>query len=115
RSDAEVCQAACKDDRICRGFTYNEQAGWCFLKGDATQQSPFAGALSGVVEMSPAPDAVSAARQDELPFPAYGLIDGAQDFAALLPRSDPPPPGLTYADLVAAGDEAASQDNPAGA
>ena len=113
--DPEACEAACTEDRICRAFTHNEQAGWCFLKGDAGEPAPFAGALSGIVELSPTADAVAAARENELPFPAYGLLEGAREFAQLLPRSDPPPPGLTYADLVAAGDAAVAEANAAAA
>ena len=31
----DACEAACADDRICRAFTFNEKAKWCFLKSDA--------------------------------------------------------------------------------
>lgn len=111
----EACEAACQDDRICRAFTFNETAGWCFLKGEAGPETPFDGATSGRVSMSPSPEAIDAARQAELPFPASDLVYNARSFAADLPRTDAPPPGLTYADLVAAGDEAVAQSNPAAA
>ena len=38
--DAEACAASCTDDRICRAFTFNEKAGWCFLKGAAAEPAP---------------------------------------------------------------------------
>jgi len=111
----DACEAACQDDRVCRAFTFNEKAGWCFLKGDAGPETPFAAATSGRVSMAPSSDATAAAREAELPFPASDLIYNARGFATDLPRTDPPPPGVAYADLVAAGDDAAAQSNPAGA
>lgn len=111
----DACQAACEADRICRAFTFNENAGWCFLKGDAGDEAPFSGATSGRVELVPAADALAATREAELPFPASDLIYYARSFASDLPRTDPPPPGIAYADLVAAGDDAMAKSNPAGA
>jgi uncharacterized protein YfaS (alpha-2-macroglobulin family) len=111
----EACQAACESDRLCRAFTYNEKAEWCFLKGDAGPETDFAGATSGRVTMVPSPEVIDAERRAELPFPASDLIDGARRFAADLPRTDTPPPGISYADLVAAGDAAVAQANRAGA
>ena len=111
----DACEAACQADRVCRAFTFNERAGWCFLKGDAGPETPFAAATSGRVEMAPSLEVTAAAREAELPFPASDLIYNARSFAGDLPRTDPPPPGIMYADLVAAGDDAAAQSNPAGA
>lgn len=111
----DACEAACKRDGICRAFTFNEAAGWCFLKGEAGPETPFAGAISGRVAMVPSAEETEAARRSELPFPAQDLVDGAKSFAADLPRTDVPPPDSNYADLVAAGDDAAAQSNPAAA
>lgn len=111
----DACRAACEQDRVCRAFTFNQQAGWCFLKGDLGPETPFGGAVSGRISMSPSPEAIAAARQAELPFPAQDLVDGARRFAAELPISDPPPPDIAYAALVAAGDEALAQSNAPGA
>ncbi|WP_375451874.1 alpha-2-macroglobulin family protein [uncultured Devosia sp.] len=113
--DLEACQAACSDDRICRAFTFNAQSRWCFLKGDVGPQSQFPEATSGRVARAPSPATTAATRQAELPFPAQDVIASAQSFATALPQSDPAPPKTTYADLVAAGDDAAAEANPAAA
>src|SRR3954466_5842097 len=39
--DLDTCQSACKDDRICRAFTFNEQSKWCFLKSDVGPETSF--------------------------------------------------------------------------
>jgi alpha-2-macroglobulin len=46
-TDLDTCEAACLDDRICLAFTFNADAGWCFLKGAAGAGEPFEGATSG--------------------------------------------------------------------
>jgi uncharacterized protein YfaS (alpha-2-macroglobulin family) len=108
----EACETACIEDKLCRAFTYNEDAGWCFLKGEAGSTAPFPGATSGHIESIPSFADLDAARQGELPFPAGDLVYGAQYFASQLPVTDPPPPGIGYPDLVAAGDEAVAASNP---
>lgn len=110
----DACSAACADDRICRAFTFNEKAKWCFLKGAAGTETAFAGATSGKIDPA-AEQALAAERQAELPFPASDLVYYAQYFAQQLPTTDVPPPNLTYADLVKAGDEAAATGNSAAA
>lgn len=111
----EACQAACMDDKICRAFTFNSQSKWCFLKAKASEPAEFAGATSGRVSHAPTPAAIEAERTAELPFPPQGMIDTAKDFANNLPQTDAPAPKAVYADLVAQGDEASAQENPAGA
>ncbi|WP_417310677.1 alpha-2-macroglobulin family protein [Devosia sp.] len=111
----DACEASCVDDRVCRAYTFNEQAGWCFLKGEAGEPVPFAGATSGRIKLTPTADALAATRQSELPFPADWIVSGARELADQMPATDPAPPEVTYADLVAAGDEAAAADNPAAA
>ncbi len=113
--DIDACQAACTDDRICRAFTFNEKANWCFLKGDVGPETAFNGATSGRVDFTPTLAATVEERLGELPFPAQDLVDSARYMATSLPQTDPPPPEVTYADLVAAGDEAAAQSNPSAA
>ncbi len=114
--EPEACEAACSDDRICRAFTYNEKANWCFLKSDVGTAAPFDGATSGQVDFTPSIDEINAQRLGELPFPAQDLLDSARYFAiSLPPQTDPAPPNVTYPDLVAAGDEASGQSNPAAA
>ncbi|HEV7717459.1 MAG TPA: alpha-2-macroglobulin family protein [Arsenicitalea sp.] len=114
-SSVKACQSACQDDKLCRAFTFNQKAGWCFLKAGVGPAAPFGGATSGTVNMTPAPEVIAAARQAELPFPAQDLIDSARGFAAGLAKTDPPPPNATYAELVAAGDDAVAKSNPAAA
>jgi uncharacterized protein YfaS (alpha-2-macroglobulin family) len=110
--DLDACQAACTDDRLCRAFTFNEKARWCFLKGNSAQETAFKGATSGKITLVPAAEVTAAVRQSEIPFPAQDLVDGARYFASTLPTTDVPPPDVTYADLVASGDAAAAQSNP---
>ena len=111
----KACETLCEEDRVCRAFTFNQKAGWCFLKGDVGPETPFSAATSGRVGLVPAPDALAATREAELPFPASDLVYYARSFASDLPRTDPPPPGIAYADLVAAGDGSMAQSNPAAA
>jgi len=111
----EACKTLCEEDRVCRAFTFNEKAGWCFLKGDVGPETPFSAATSGRVGMEPTPEAIATTREAELSFPASDLIYYARSFATDLPRTDPPPPGIAYADLVAAGDGSMAQSNPAAA
>ena len=111
----DACSAACTDDKICRAFTYNEKAKWCFLKGDVGPETAFKGATSGRVDFTPPLAETVEARLSELPFPAQDLVDSARYMATSLPQTDPPPPEVSYADLVAAGDAAAAQSNPSAA
>lgn len=111
----EACEAACTDDRICRAFTFNQKAGWCFLKAGSAQEVSFAGATSGKVTPVPDPAITAAVRLAEIPFPAQDLANGASSFASSLATTDPTPKGVTYADLVAAGDAAVEQGNGAAA
>ncbi len=110
----DACSAACSEDRLCRAFTFNEKAKWCFLKGAAGTETAFEGATSGKIDPA-VEQALAAERQAELPFPASDLVYYAQYFAQQLPTTDVPPPNLTYADLVKAGDEAAATGNVAAA
>ena len=112
--DAQQCQQACVDDRICRAFTFNEKVGWCFLKGAASDGTAFTEATSGIITSSPSVDEIAATRQRELPFPAQYMIDEARGFAARLPTTDAPPSKSTYAELEAAGDRDVA-DNPVAA
>ena len=50
RRPSRPARRLCDDDRICRAFTFNEKAGWCFLKGDVGPETPFTGATSGRVD-----------------------------------------------------------------
>ncbi len=70
---------------------------------------------SGRVDFTPPLAENVEARLSELPFPAQDLVDSARYMATNLPQTDPPPPDVAYADLVAAGDEASAQSNPSAA
>jgi uncharacterized protein YfaS (alpha-2-macroglobulin family) len=52
----DQCKAACLSDSQCRAFTYNTNAGWCFLKSDYSTINPFAGAIAGRVISGGEPD-----------------------------------------------------------
>ncbi len=84
----EICRDACVGDETCKAFTYNENAGACFLKADHTDVVPFAGAQSAEILR---PDALLAARAAsraaDLAFIA-GYLESARDYARMV--------GLTY-------------------
>lgn len=54
------CGRACADDPRCRAFTYNQNAGWCFLKSKAGKRTAFNGATSGIKEAASATAAAAA-------------------------------------------------------
>ncbi|MEQ1899286.1 MAG: alpha-2-macroglobulin family protein [Devosia sp.] len=112
---ARACSAACLEEGICRAFTFNEKAKWCFLKSEAGTPTPFDRATSGTITIEPAPSVLASQREGELPFPAADLISNAQYFGSQLPTTDAPPKDVPYADLVAAGDDAVAQENAAAA
>lgn len=60
------CQNACLADDRCAAFTYNERARWCFLKSEAGERVPYAGATSAIV--------VDAAPQDTLELPELAFL-----------------------------------------
>jgi len=114
-TDLDACSLACTDDNICRAFTFNEKAGWCFLKSDVPASQSFKGATSGTIALSPTPEELAAEREKDIPFPASDLVYYARDFASRLPTTDTPPPGLGYADFIANGDAAMEAQDWAGA
>ncbi len=102
----DACSAACTEDKVCRAFTFNSKAKWCFLKGGVPAAEPFADATSGTIAMTPSAEDIAKARESELPFPAADLIWSARYFASRLATTDVPPAGLAYADFIANGDQA---------
>ena len=44
-----TCKKSCLADEQCRAFTYNEKAGWCFLKSSVGELKSFKGAIAGRV------------------------------------------------------------------
>ncbi|MEQ1769626.1 MAG: alpha-2-macroglobulin family protein [Devosia sp.] len=113
-TDLDACEKACTDDNICRAFTFNDKADVCFLKSTAAEPVAFGGATSGKIVLDPTEEKLAEERTNELPFPGQDLIYNANYFASQLPVTDAPPKDVPYADLVAAGDDAA-EGNPAAA
>ena len=81
----EECERACIADPVCRGFTYNLKASWCFLKSDVGQPKSFSGAMSGriVVRAAAQPPAAPLALPD-LTFLPEDVITEAARFRARL-------------------------------
>jgi uncharacterized protein YfaS (alpha-2-macroglobulin family) len=80
--DLEACKAACLDDSLCRAFTFNTSAGWCFLKSDFGELQSFAGAIAGrVVEVQAAREDRSADRRAELGFVPRSRMESAETYS----------------------------------
>src|SRR4051812_34052924 len=45
----DACKAACLADQKCRAFTFNQKAGWCFLKTDFGVLASTPGSTAGRV------------------------------------------------------------------
>ena len=73
----EECKAECLSDRLCKAFTYNVKAGWCFLKSDYNTINPFAGAIAGRVVTGGEPDLGAA---PDLAFVPASLLDEARAY-----------------------------------
>ncbi|MBA5778068.1 alpha-2-macroglobulin [Stappia sp. F7233] len=85
--DLEACKASCLDNRMCRAFTYNVQARWCFLKSDIGNLQSFAGAVAGrVVEIEAAASVSLDQREQELAFVSQPFRDEAKRLSRQLPR-----------------------------
>jgi uncharacterized protein YfaS (alpha-2-macroglobulin family) len=61
------CANACIADGVCRAYTYNLKAGWCFLKSDVGAPKTFSGAASGRIQVA------AAARPAAVPLPLPDL------------------------------------------
>lgn len=61
------CANACIADGVCRAYTYNLKAGWCFLKSDVGAPKTFSGAASGRIRVA------AAARPAATPLPLPDL------------------------------------------
>ncbi len=113
-TDLRACQAACLGERMCKAFTFNEQARWCFLKSDFGSPVDFARATSGrVVTTVPITD-IEAARAIEIEFVPGDYKYEADRILNDLARTYPPGDG-TYVALVALGDRRLADANPSGA
>jgi len=103
----EACQAACIAEARCKALTFNERAGWCFLKSDFSALTAAANASAARVVVVP-PIAQNAAdqRRAELDFLSSGALEEAARFARGLSSRFSVPADQTYASLRGAGVEA---------
>jgi len=110
----EECEAACVGDNRCRAFTFNIDAGWCFLKDDFGALALAEGANAGRIVAAPAvSETVERQREDEiLEFLAPSFIDEARRFVGDLDRLFAP--GVrSYSELLRSAGEARSAGNSA--
>ncbi|KAA6186287.1 alpha-2-macroglobulin [Thiohalocapsa marina] len=75
------CEQACLADSRCQAFTFNRNAGWCFLKSGYSALRAFDGAVSGRIVTGDAPDDAeqAALRRSELAFLPSSYRDEAAD------------------------------------
>lgn len=72
------CEAACLADARCRAFTFNRNAGWCFLKSSFGELRAFDGAISGYIQTGSVENRDQRAqRRSELAFLPSGYRDEA--------------------------------------
>ncbi|MCY0094942.1 alpha-2-macroglobulin family protein [Hoeflea ulvae] len=72
------CETICLGDSQCKAFTYNVNAGWCFLKSDYDTLNPFTGAVAGRVVSDAAEPDLGAA--PDLAFVPASLLDAARTY-----------------------------------
>lgn len=83
----DACQAACLANSQCRAFTYNQQSGACFPKGDVTQVEPYDGAISARIYLTnPAVLAQAQARISDLSFLTTSDFSSARSLAGQIGR-----------------------------
>ena len=76
-----ACETACSGDNLCHAFTFNQKAGWCFLKSVAGTPAPFVGATSGKVDsMGLDPGLVRLHDRRAWPAPLYEGRTGWRDW-----------------------------------
>jgi uncharacterized protein YfaS (alpha-2-macroglobulin family) len=104
-TNLDACQAACEANAACVAFTFNQRSGSCFPKGAVGTVTPYQGAISGRMILTPAPVlAQSTARAAELSFLGDATLVAARDLASQIGRfhsSDEFP----VADLLSAATE----------
>ena len=102
--DLAACEAGCLADQACKAFTFNHDAGWCFLKSDfgplAVAVAATAGRVVASPELTPALEEQGLA---ELDFLTSAYIEEAQALAGGLGRRFAPPPGSSLSGLERAG------------
>ena len=77
--DLNACQAACLANNACQAFTFNNKAGWCFLKSDFGALAAAPGATAGrVITAASFSPTLEKRRLGELDFLPGRLIDEAR-------------------------------------
>ncbi len=85
--DLDACKTSCLGNDVCRAFTYNVSARWCFLKSSAGPLNAFNGAVAGrVVTVKDAPVKTQDAREKELSFLPASYLMEARSQKQRLPR-----------------------------
>ena len=108
--DLDACQAACLDDARCQAFTFNNDAGWCFLKDEVGALRTVESATSGRIAVAEGPAVdVEAERIRELTFVDQAFIDEARRFVGRL--SEVPTPSLGLDAAIADAQVAASEND----
>jgi uncharacterized protein YfaS (alpha-2-macroglobulin family) len=101
--DLNGCQEVCLADNACQAFTFNEKAGWCFLKTDfgplTTTQGATAGRVVMTAEVTPS---IERQRLGELSFVDSSYVDEARTLAGDLQRRFDPN-GASFATLRSDG------------
>ncbi len=109
----DACQSACLNDSRCKALTFNEKAGWCFLKSDFGGLSAATSASAArVVVVPPVATSVTEQRIAELNFLSGGQPVDAERFARTLSTRYSPPVGMSYEALRQAGIRARTAGDP---
>lgn len=78
----DACRAACEAEEACTAFTFNTKANSCFPKTDVTGTTPFEGAQSGRIIVTPEGDLARAAiRAEDLVYIGERSLNAARDLA----------------------------------
>ncbi|WP_462322921.1 PAN/Apple domain-containing protein, partial [Halochromatium sp.] len=108
------CEAACLADDRCRAFTFNSNAGWCFLKSSFGELRAFDGAVSGYIETGPLEtDGQRAQRRSELAFLPSGYRDEADGLRRRIANAeDQSGAGGGLDEILGQAQQALSDNNP---
>lgn len=106
------CEAACRADGRCRAFTFNRNAGWCFLKSSFGELRAFDGAVSGYLKTGPVGAADRRlARRSELAFLPSGYREEADDLARRIAEATEPAGTAASLEAIVADARAALAEN----
>jgi alpha-2-macroglobulin len=111
--DLDGCKAACLGENQCRAFTFNNSAGWCFLKSDFGELQSFVGATAGRVVEIKAPRADrSTDRKAELAFLPQSQLESAEIYSQSIANTGRST-GMTTAEVRRNGLDALNNRNAA--